>query len=166
MVRLRTSVIAGHLAMAVTLAPTACSQAATQGDDVACFTRLRIDVVTQAGAPVVNALVTVSLLNPHGVLLDTGEGATEAAGSYVYERAAPLRGVYPIRVGVAPPTGSGLLPVEVSDSTEYVCETPTTKIIRVTLSPQQDGRVEAGPEPISGELTTRLRPKNGRGRLD
>lgn len=135
MARLCVSLFTGGLAAAASFVSVVCSRAATQAD-VAQFTRLRIDVVTQAGAPVVNAFVAVRVFNPHGVVLESGEGATDGSGSYVYARATALEGVYPTTVRVDPPEGSGLLPVEVNDSTEYVRGTPTTKIVTVTLSTQ------------------------------
>lgn len=72
-----------------------------------------------------------------------------------YENSQPLERVFAIRVRVDPPAGSGFLPVEISDSTEYACGTPTTKVVRVTLSPQQLGARDVGPERAGSDKESR-----------
>ncbi len=135
MMRFRTSLFAAAWVVAgATASAVACGQEAAPAP-VANHTLLRVDVTTNAGSPLANALVVVKLYNPLGVLLDSSFGATNQAGSYLLNRADPLEGMYPITVRVEPPPGSGLSPAQVNDSTEYVRQPVAPRIVAVTLRP-------------------------------
>lgn len=123
---------------AICLATVACSSqdaAVVEVPPVVWQTSIRIHVVTEAGAPVADAPITLTLFTPTGLLLaERFEGnRTDQTGAYSKVVMAPHEGMAPIIIDVAPPAGSGLDGVHVRDSTRFMPPPAVTTVITVTL---------------------------------